>query len=213
MNTPDIPEDIRSWLASVPELSKQQLEELRTAAETLDDDPAFRAELIKGRFVNEMIEAMEQSGKTQAEVARDWGKSRQYLNKLLNEDNRVNFTVETLCGLAHQFDLRVELQVLKRNEVAYVMSSLPPRGMGISFDCQQDYLPSPPPIDLTARLAEQVAEEEEAIARRAQETPGCHLTITGSQRQRPILVDFSQFNRSSFEHKSSEDSGSLLIKN
>lgn len=121
MNANELPEDIRAWLETVPRLTKNDLEELRRAGEALDKDPAFRAELIKGRFVSEMLEAMEEAGKTQAEVARVWGKTRQYLSKLLNEDKRVNFTVETLCELAHMLNRHIDLQVLREDEVVHVM--------------------------------------------------------------------------------------------
>jgi len=125
MNANELPEDIRAWLESVPKLTKNDLEELRRAGEALDNDPAFRAELIKGRFVSEMLEAMQEDGKTQAEVARVWGKTRQYLNKLLNEDKRVNFTVETLCELAHLLNRRIDLRVLREDEIAHVMRCVP----------------------------------------------------------------------------------------
>jgi transcriptional regulator with XRE-family HTH domain len=125
MNIDQLPKDIRAWLESVPKLTNDDLEELRRASEALDKDPSFRAELIKGRFVAEMLSAMEETGKTQAEVARAWGKTRQYLNKLLNEDKRVNFTVETLCELAHLLNRRVDLQILRENETAHVVRSIP----------------------------------------------------------------------------------------
>jgi plasmid maintenance system antidote protein VapI len=125
MNANELPEDIRAWLETVPTLTKNDLEDLRRAGEALDQDPAFCAELIKGRFVSEMLEAMEETGRTQAEVARAWGKTRQYLNKLLNEDKRVNFTVETLCELAHFLNRRIDLKVLREDEVAHVMRCIP----------------------------------------------------------------------------------------
>ncbi len=125
MNVTELPEDIRAWFETTPRLTKADLEELRRAGAALDDDPAFCAELIKGRFVSEMLAAMEEKGQTQAEVARVWGKTRQYLNKLLNEDKRVNFTVETICELAHLLNRRIDVKVLRRDEVAHVMRCVP----------------------------------------------------------------------------------------
>lgn len=121
MNTTELPADIREWVDSIPTLTKSDLEELRRTGEALDKDPAFRAEFIKGRFVSEMLAAMDEAGKSQAEVARAWGKTRQYLNKVLNEDRRVNFTVETLCELAHLLNRRIDLQVLREDEVSHVL--------------------------------------------------------------------------------------------
>jgi len=120
--SPDIPESLRAYLETIPEVTQEDLAQLRASAASLYDDPAFCADLIKGRFVCEMLEAMEETGKTQSDVARAWGKSRQYLHKLLNEDKRVNFTVDTLCELAHLLNRRIAVMVLRENEYARVMT-------------------------------------------------------------------------------------------
>ena len=89
----------------------------------------------------------------QSELAKRWGKTRQYVSKLFNEDKRINFTIETMCELAHQLNRRLAIQVLEPNQVAYVMrcavashSSANPIvewEEGTSFKGDLAHLPSP----------------------------------------------------------------------
>jgi transcriptional regulator with XRE-family HTH domain len=131
MNTPntplsaDLPADIREYLATVPPVSEQDLAELRKASEALDHDPAFQADFLKSLFVERMLEAMEELGETQSALALRWNCSRQYVSKLFNQDRKVNFTIETLCELAHLLKRRVAIEVLRENEVAHVMRCVP----------------------------------------------------------------------------------------
>lgn len=117
----DLPEILRDYLATVPPVTEAMRKDLRAAAKALDHDPKFQAEYIKGLFVNFMFEAMNDEKLSQSEVARKWGRSRQYLHKLLNEDKRVNFTVETMVELAMLLGRRIEMNVLKQNEAAHVL--------------------------------------------------------------------------------------------
>jgi len=44
MKPHELPDDIRTWLETVPKLTENDLEELRRAGEALNNDPAFCAE-------------------------------------------------------------------------------------------------------------------------------------------------------------------------
>lgn len=121
----DIPPELRDYLASVPPVSKLELDELRKAAAELDRDPKFQADYLKGLFVNLILEAMAEQNISASELARRWNRSRQYLHKLLNEDQRVNFTIETMVELALLLDRRVHLQVLRQNEANHVIRCVP----------------------------------------------------------------------------------------
>jgi len=142
--SPDLPEDIRKYLETVPPLSQEDLAELRAAAGELDSDPAFQAEYLKGLFIEKMFEALEDRHETQSEFARRWGKTRQYVSKLFHESKRVNFTIETLCDMAHQFGLRVDLRVLRPNEVAQMMSCVASERTLISPEARWGEAPPPP---------------------------------------------------------------------
>lgn len=119
--SPDLPADIREYLATVPPVTEQDLAALRKAGEALDHDPAFQADCLKSLFVERMLEAMEEIGETQSALARRWNHSRQYVSKLFREDKKVNFTIETLCELAHLLNRRIAIEVLREDEVAHVM--------------------------------------------------------------------------------------------
>ncbi len=113
---PELPPDIAEWLKTVPKVTPEMKASLRAAAKALETDTEFQADYIKGLFVNFMLEAMDEEKLTQSEVARKWGRSRQYLHKLLNEDKRVNFTVETMVELAMLLGRRIEMRVVRGDE-------------------------------------------------------------------------------------------------
>jgi transcriptional regulator with XRE-family HTH domain len=125
--SPELPADIREYLATVPPVTEQDLTALRHAGEALDHHPAFQADFLKSLFVERMLEAMEEIGETQSDLARRWNRSRQYVSKLFHEDKKVNFTVETLCELAHLLNRRVAIEVLREDEVAHVVRCMPTR--------------------------------------------------------------------------------------
>ncbi|MEI6343488.1 MAG: helix-turn-helix domain-containing protein [Verrucomicrobiota bacterium] len=119
-----IPAELQEYLGNVPEVSDADRESLRRAIQDLDNDPRFLADVQKGLFVEQMLGALDERGESQSDLAKRLGKSRQYLSKLLNEDKRVNFTIETMCEVAHHLGRRLEILVLRPHEVATVASCL-----------------------------------------------------------------------------------------
>ena len=119
-----IPADLQEYLGNVPEVSDADRESLCRAIRDLDNDPRFLADVQKGLFVEQMLGALDERGESQSDLAKRLGKSRQYLSKLLNEDKRVNFTIETMCEVAHHLGRRLEILVLRPHEVATVASCL-----------------------------------------------------------------------------------------
>jgi transcriptional regulator with XRE-family HTH domain len=123
--SPALPADLRDYLETVPPVTAAELAHLQKAGEALDRDPAFQADYLKSRFAERMLEAMLELGETQSDLARRWHRSRQYVSKLFNEDKKVNFTVETLCEVAHLLNRRVDLRVLREDEETHVIRSAP----------------------------------------------------------------------------------------
>jgi transcriptional regulator with XRE-family HTH domain len=119
----DLPDDIRSYLEGIQPVTSDMIDELAKANRELQSDPAFEADVIKMVFVNEMLEALEAHGKTKAKLADKLGKSRQYVQKLFNEDKRVNFTIDTMCEIAHALDRRVYFHVCKFDEEPMILTS------------------------------------------------------------------------------------------
>jgi DNA-binding Xre family transcriptional regulator len=116
-----LPEILREYLSKVPKVTEETLQSLKAAGERLDSDPAFQADLLKSLYVENVMEAMADKKVSQSDLARRWGKSRQYLHKLLNEDKRINFTIETMVELAMLLDRRLEMHMLKKDEAAHVL--------------------------------------------------------------------------------------------
>jgi ribosome-binding protein aMBF1 (putative translation factor) len=119
--TESLPPEIAALLATTPKTTPATLERLRKAGERLENDPVFQADFMKSQYVENVMQAMSEKGISQSDLARRWGKSRQYLHKLLNEDKRINFTIETMVEVAMLLDRRLEMHLLKKDEAAHVL--------------------------------------------------------------------------------------------
>ncbi len=118
----DLPADLRAYLESVPPVSAEMTERVAAANRALENDPAFQADFIKALFVEKMYAALDERNETKSTLADRLGKSRQYIQKLFNEDNCVNFTIETLCTVAHALGRRIHMHVYRENEQPVIVS-------------------------------------------------------------------------------------------
>jgi ribosome-binding protein aMBF1 (putative translation factor) len=121
----DLPEPLRAYLDTIPAVTHEDLDQLRSAAAELDVDPEFQADYLKSLFVEKMLEALEKRGENQTHLAQRWGKSRQYVSKLFREDKRVNFTIETMSTLAHLLGCHLELRVIPTSNATSVPAAGP----------------------------------------------------------------------------------------
>src|SRR3954453_20754382 len=76
-------EDLSAYLQQAEPLSRHDLDELKKAGEALDTDPQWRADYLKGLFVEKILAAMEEAQINQSQLAAKWGRTRQYVSKLL----------------------------------------------------------------------------------------------------------------------------------
>lgn len=90
----------------------------------LMDEPSFKAGVIKDQFIHNILEALGEEGISRSELAKRCGKSRQYLSKLLKEDKRVNYTIDTMVNVMHHLGRRVEVHYPRVNEVTKVIHCL-----------------------------------------------------------------------------------------
>lgn len=121
--SPETAEWLEDIFKDVPLTSELDLEEMAKASRDLDNDPKYVADYLKGHFVNDIYNAMHEQGINANQLAKKWGKSRQYLSKILNEDARVNFTIDSMVELMMQLDRRVELHFPHKNEHTVVIRS------------------------------------------------------------------------------------------
>lgn len=98
--------ELKALLESTPVLPEQDVKELGDAVAALDTDPEFIAGCIKDDFVNDILCAMEERGLNKNQLAIKWGKSRQYLNSVLDRENPGNFTIDTIVSLSMAVGLR-----------------------------------------------------------------------------------------------------------
>lgn len=149
----DIPEILRAELERTPPVTPDMLAGIAAANRELEADPAWNADLLKASFVNEMLTALEARDETKAQLADRLGKTRQYIQKLFNEDKRVNFTIDTLCEVAHALGRRVHLHICEDGEQPMILTArkqvsadwpeVAPRRPASAWDEADSFRPSP----------------------------------------------------------------------
>lgn len=124
-----LPADVAELLNRTPAITSALRERLARAAEEADRDPVFHANYLKGLVSQEILQALAERGETQSSLAERLGCTRQYLNKLLSEDRRVNFTLDTICSLAHLTGRRAHLVFVREDEEPHVLRCAKPRAV------------------------------------------------------------------------------------
>lgn len=113
--TSALPSEIAAILKGVPKTSQAMLDRIEKANRKLENDPEFLAEVERSKFVILVLAAMEEKKINRSELARRIGKSRQYVQKLLDEDARVSFTLKTITSILFALDKRLKLGVEDAN--------------------------------------------------------------------------------------------------
>lgn len=88
--------------------------------ERLDRDPEFLSEYMKGSLIADVNEAMEEQGISKSELAVRLGKSRQYVGKVLNEEDSNNFTIDSIAKIAAALGRDVVLRLKKDYEIVEI---------------------------------------------------------------------------------------------
>jgi transcriptional regulator with XRE-family HTH domain len=118
---PSLDEILKSFDAA-PAVTDADLMRLADANRKLDEDPAFLTEVQEAMVANQLRAALETSGESQVSLAKRWGKTRQYVSKLLSE-KLTNYTLETITHAAYYLGLRVSVKVHRPGEVVVVKSA------------------------------------------------------------------------------------------
>lgn len=126
MSASEIDAEILKELERIPLFTEKDQASLVEAAKSLESDPKFHADYVKARFVEDVHEAMDEDGLSQADLARRWGRSRQFLSNLLNEDRRINFSIETMVALGLVLGRKVEIRMIKPQKPSFVVSTFEP---------------------------------------------------------------------------------------
>lgn len=113
-----LPPELSQLLDSTPTITDQDLAALSKENRRLFDDPDFLAEIERARFVDSLLSIMKERGITPSQLARKIGKSRQYVHKILNEDERISFSLKTMVRLCHALGRRLDIQVRVKAELS-----------------------------------------------------------------------------------------------
>ncbi len=109
-----LPPDIAALLDSTPETTQAMLDELADANRKIVSDPEFIADLERTKFVDSILSAIQETGTTRSQLAREVGVSRQYIQKVLDEDARVSFTLKTMVSLCHALGKELRLDIVDK---------------------------------------------------------------------------------------------------
>lgn len=111
-----LPDDLAALFAETRQASPKELAALAKAANVLHADPAFQADISKGLIVEDILRAMEALGLNRNTLAAKLGKSRQYIGKILDEEQPANFTIDTLAELSSALGINLHVRMLPENE-------------------------------------------------------------------------------------------------
>jgi ribosome-binding protein aMBF1 (putative translation factor) len=114
--TTPLPDDIAALFANTRQATPKELAALAKAADALRTDPAFLADYSKGLVVEDILRAMEEAGLNRNTLAAKLGKTRQYVGKILDEERRANFTIDTLAELSAALGVKLHVRMLPENE-------------------------------------------------------------------------------------------------
>ena len=102
----ELPPEIEEMLRNARTLSEIDIVGLAEANRAINRDPKHIAGIIKAVFINDILCAMEEQGVNKNQLAKKWGKSRQYLNSILDREKARNFTIDTIVSLSMALGLR-----------------------------------------------------------------------------------------------------------
>jgi antitoxin component HigA of HigAB toxin-antitoxin module len=104
-------DELKALFNNAPALTAENEKELAEAVKTVQQDPKFQAELMKARVVEAVLAEMDARNMNRNQLAQKWGKSRQYVGRILDENRKANFTLETISELLQLFGKRMEIQI------------------------------------------------------------------------------------------------------
>lgn len=111
-----LPDDLAALFENTRQATPAELSRLEKAGAALRADPAFLADVSKGLIVEDILRAMETAGLNRNTLATKLGKSRQYIGKILDEEQPANFTIDTLAELSSALGVKLHVRMLPDDE-------------------------------------------------------------------------------------------------
>ncbi len=175
-----LPDDIATLFANTRQPSPKELGALAKAAEALRADPEFLADYSKGLVVEDILRAMEAVGLNRNTLAAKLGKSRQYVGKILDEEQPANFTIDTLAELSAALGVKLHVRMLPENEHMIFVRGLTVTTKVEPIAAQKLILPTVMMKDVVNEI-----EREKAQARQAKPSIEKKATKKTSKRPKP----------------------------
>lgn len=126
MNKPDGPLQSDSAIAGPAKstvITSAQEAELAAANIQLESESAFLADIQKAKVVVALRGELDSRGESLSSLATRWGKTRQYVSRIFDVNERTNFTIETIVEAADLLGLRVTVQVHRPNQQVVLKSN------------------------------------------------------------------------------------------
>ena len=111
-----LPDDIASLFENTRQATPAELSRLENAAAAFRTNPAFLADVSKGLIVEDILRAMETAGLNRNTLATQLGKSRQYIGKILDEEQPANFPIDTLAEISSALGIKLHVRMLPEDE-------------------------------------------------------------------------------------------------
>ena len=111
-----LPDDLASLFNNTRQATPAELARMEKAATRLRADPAFLADVSKGLIVEDILRAMEAAGLNRNTLASKLGKSRQYIGKILDDEQPANFTIDTLAEISAALGVKLHVRMLPESE-------------------------------------------------------------------------------------------------
>lgn len=109
-------DELQALIGGTSPLNMADIERHINEGKPLDRDPAYTAISLRSDVVSQIYDGLEELKISPSELARRWGKSRQYLSDILKEDKPRNFTIDTIVEIMDLLGRKVEMRFPKYEE-------------------------------------------------------------------------------------------------
>ncbi|MBW1637367.1 MAG: hypothetical protein JRJ68_13985 [Deltaproteobacteria bacterium] len=110
MKPNDLHPDLQALFDEAASLSDPNLKGMGEANRALADNPEFVAKVMGGMYINKILHQLDVLDISKSQLAKEWGKDRQYISSILNAEKPKNFTLKTMVELSMKVGLRMKLE-------------------------------------------------------------------------------------------------------
>ena len=114
MKNTKISKELQKILDNTPTTEEVLKEIDKLEFPNLENDPEFVSDYLKGQITEDILAAMEENGMNKNQLSKKLGKSRQYVNRILNET--ANFTLDTLAKFACALNCKIEARIINKDK-------------------------------------------------------------------------------------------------